>query len=61
MQGVGDSGKILISVMTYELIKEFFICEYYGKMPVKYKGDLEMFVVNGIRAGVFDEGQGSDA
>jgi class 3 adenylate cyclase len=50
MQGVGDSGKILISVMTYELIKEFFVCEYYGKMPVKYKGDLEMFVVNGIRS-----------
>jgi len=49
MQGVGESGKILISVMTYELIKEFFVCEYYGKMPVKYKGDLEMFVVNGIR------------
>lgn len=49
MQGVGDSGKILISVMTYELIKEFFICDYYGRMPVKYKGDLEMFVVNGIR------------
>ena len=48
MQGIGDSGKILISVMTYELIKEFFICEYYGKMPVKYKGDLEMFVVKGI-------------
>lgn len=49
MQGVGDSGKILISVMTYELIKEFFLCEYYGKMPVKYKGDLEMFEVKGIR------------
>ncbi len=49
MQGVGDSGKILISVMTYELIKEFFICEYYGKLPVKYKGDLEMFVVQAIR------------
>ncbi|RPI46235.1 MAG: HD domain-containing protein, partial [Bacteroidetes bacterium] len=49
MQGIGDNGKILISVMSYELIKEFFVCEYYGKMPVKYKGDLEMFVVNGIR------------
>jgi class 3 adenylate cyclase len=49
MQGVGDSGKILISVMTYELIKEFFICEYYGKLPVKYKRDLEMFVVQSIR------------
>ncbi len=58
MQGIGDSGKILISVMTYELIKEFFICEYYGKMPVKYKGDLEMFVVNGIRPEFSLEGKG---
>ncbi len=49
VQGVGASGKILISVMTYELIKEFFICEYFGKLPVKYKGDLEMFEVQGIR------------
>lgn len=58
MQGIGDSGKILISVMTYELIKEFFICEYYGKMPVKYKGDLEMFVVNGIRPEFSKNGEG---
>ncbi len=58
MQGVGDSGKILISVMTYEFIKEFFICEYYGKMPVKYKGDLEMFVVNGIRPEFSKKGKG---
>jgi class 3 adenylate cyclase len=49
MQGVGDTGNILISVMTYELIKEFFVCDYYGRMPVKYKGDLEMFMVKGIR------------
>jgi len=49
MQGVSESGKILISVMTYELIKEFFVCDYYGRMPVKYKGDLEVFVVKGIR------------
>lgn len=58
MQGVVDSGKILISVMTYELIKEFFICEYYGKLPVKYKGDLEMFVVNGIRPEFSKNGRG---
>jgi adenylate cyclase len=49
IQGVGESGKIMISVMTYELIKEFFVCDYFGKIPVKYKGDLEMFAVNGIR------------
>jgi len=58
MQGIGDSGKILVSVMTYELIKEFFICDYYGKMPVKYKGDLEMFVVNGIRPEFSVKGKG---
>ena len=58
MQGIGDKGKILISVMTYELIKEFFVCEYYGKMPVKYKGDLEMFVVSGIRPEFSAEGKG---
>jgi len=48
VQGVGESGKILISVMTYELVKEFFVCEYFGKLPVKYKGDLEMYEVMGI-------------
>ncbi len=58
VQGVGASGKILISVMTYELIKEFFICEYFGKLPVKYKGDLEMFEVQGIRDEYSRDGAG---
>jgi class 3 adenylate cyclase len=49
MESSGEVGKILISVMTYELVKEFFVCEYYGKLPVKYKGDLEMFAVVGIK------------
>lgn len=49
MESSGEVGKILISVMTYELVKEFFVCEYYGKLPVKYKGDLEMFAVIGIK------------
>ena len=40
MESSGEVGKILISVMTYELVKEFFVCDYYGKLPVKYKGDL---------------------
>ncbi|MCA1746418.1 MAG: HD domain-containing protein, partial [Bacteroidales bacterium] len=56
VQGVGESGKVLISVMTYELIKEFFMCEYYGKLPVKYKGDLEMFEVRGLRPEFSQEG-----
>lgn len=58
VQGVGHKGKILISVMTYELVKEFFVCEYYGKLPVKYKGDLEMFEVVGIRPEFSVDGDG---
>jgi adenylate cyclase len=49
VEAVSDSGTILISVMTYELVKEFFDCEYFGKLPVKYKGDLQMYKVKGLK------------
>ena len=42
------AGQINISVMTYELIKEFFTVVENGKMPAKYKGFLDMFRVKGI-------------
>ncbi len=58
MESSGEVGKILISVMTYELVKEFFMCEYYGKLPVKYKGDLEMFSVKGLRPEYSENGGG---
>lgn len=49
IEAVSDCGTVLISVMTYELVKEFFDCEYFGKLPVKYKDDLPMFRVKGIK------------
>ncbi|MGM0667788.1 MAG: adenylate/guanylate cyclase domain-containing protein [Bacteroidota bacterium] len=49
MESSGLPGRINISGVTYEYVKDFFICEYRGKMPVKYKGDLEMYFVKGIR------------
>lgn len=49
VEAVSDNGTILISVMTYELVKEFFDCEYFGKLPVKYKGDLQMYRVSGLK------------
>jgi len=58
MESSGEVGKILISVMTYELVKEFFLCDYYGKLPVKYKGDLEMFEVRGLRPEFSVKGEG---
>lgn len=53
-------GEINISGNTYELIKEFFVCEYYGKMPVKYKGDMEMYFVRQIRPEFSVEGLGTE-
>jgi len=49
METYSKDGSIIISAMTYELIKELFDCSYFGKMPVKYKGDIEMFSVKGLR------------
>jgi adenylate cyclase len=55
MESSGEAGKINISGTTYEFVKEFFTCEYRGKMPVKYKGELEMYFVNGIVPELSDE------
>ena len=58
VEAVSDDGSILISVMTYELVKEFFNCEYFGKLPVKYKGDLQMYRVNGLKPEFSHNGEG---
>lgn len=48
MESTGVAGEINITGTTYQLVKEFFTCEYRGKMPVKYKGEIEMYFVKGI-------------
>jgi adenylate cyclase len=58
MESSGEAGKINISGTTYEFVKDFFTCEYRGKMPVKYKGELEMYFVNGIVPSLCDENGG---
>lgn len=58
VEAVSDNGSILISVMTYELVKEFFDCEYFGKLPVKYKGDLQMYKVKGLKPEFSINGEG---
>lgn len=49
MESSGEPGKVNVSGITYNLIKDFFICEYRGKIPVKYKGNLDMYFVTGLR------------
>jgi len=48
MESSGAVSEINISGMTYMLVKEFFICEYRGRMPVKYKGNIDMYFVKGF-------------
>ena len=49
MESSGEGGKVNISGTTYSYVKEFFICEYRGKLPVKYKGNIDMYFVTGLR------------
>ncbi|HPF01905.1 MAG TPA: adenylate/guanylate cyclase domain-containing protein [Bacteroidales bacterium] len=49
VEAVSEKGTVVISVMTYELVKEFFDCEYFGKLPVKYKEDLQLYLVRGLK------------
>lgn len=58
MESSGKNGKLLVSVMTYELIKEFFVCQPYSFMPVKYKGKLELYEVIGIKPELSENGIG---
>lgn len=58
VETVSENGSILISVMTYELVKEFFDCEYFGKLPVKYKDDLQMYEVGGLKPEFSVDGEG---
>jgi len=58
VEAVSEKGTILISVMTYELVKEFFECEYFGKLPVKYKDDLQMYLIRGLKPEFSVDGKG---
>jgi len=44
----GEPGKVNVTENTFMMIKEFFICQYRGKMPVKYKGEIDMYFVEGF-------------
>ena len=45
----GETGQINMSIMTNELVKEFFSCEYNGKIPVKYQGVMEVYKLKRLK------------
>ncbi len=43
MESSGAVGKVNISGSTYDLVEGKFKCEYRGKIPVKNKGEIDMY------------------
>ncbi len=58
MESSGVAGKINVSGITFQLINDFFECEYRGKMPIKYKGETDMYFVKGIMPGLSVNNEG---
>lgn len=45
IESSGEPGKVNISGSTYELIKDEFDCSYRGKIPIKNRGEIDMYFV----------------
>jgi adenylate cyclase len=51
MQTEGTPGRIQITRATYELLKDEFVCEPRGTIPIKGKADMETWYLVSRRAG----------
>lgn len=49
MESSGAPGMVNISGETYALVKEFFDCEYRGKVKAKGKGEVDMYFLQRIK------------
>jgi adenylate cyclase len=47
MESNSEAGKINLSHHTYQIVKNDFECEFRGKIPVKNRGEMNMYFVNG--------------
>lgn len=57
LQDAGEPGKINISNRTAELVSSFFELTYRGKKPIKHKGEVDMFFVDGIKPALSVDGK----
>ena len=49
MESSGNTGEVNISESTFELIKDFFDCEFRGEVNAKNKGNIRMYFVKKIK------------
>ncbi|MBP7477283.1 MAG: adenylate/guanylate cyclase domain-containing protein [Chitinophagales bacterium] len=50
MESSGEASSINISLTMYELIKDHFTCHYRGKLAIKNKGEVDMYIVEGVKS-----------
>ncbi|HLK19759.1 MAG TPA: adenylate/guanylate cyclase domain-containing protein [Bryobacteraceae bacterium] len=48
MESSGEANRINLSERTYSRVKDFFACEYRGKVQTKEKRELDMYFANGV-------------
>ena len=48
MESSGEANRINLSERTYSRVKDFFACEYRGKVLTKEKRELDMYFANGV-------------
>ena len=48
MESSSEANRINLSERTYSRVKDFFACEYRGKVLTKEKRELEMYFANGV-------------
>jgi len=58
MESSGAPGEVNVSGTTYELVKEYFICEHRGQVDAKNKGKIDMYFVRRIKPEFSSDKQG---
>jgi class 3 adenylate cyclase len=58
METGGEVGKVNISEITYQRVKDFFDCEYRGEIEVKNKGKVKMYFLTQIHPELSLDGKG---
>jgi len=48
LESSGEVGRVNLSADTHELVRDFFLCSYRGKVLAKNKGQIDMYFVDGI-------------
>lgn len=61
IESASENNMVCISALTYELVKDYFVCEYKGRIPVKIQGEIEMYTVKGFRPELSMDGLGLQA